>query len=176
MNHAHAMTKARGAISPQIDAEGPEADAYRASVARSTYDLNVQQYCCAGLNFVYYYERSPLIIYDDESAPPYSMGDFTASTAPGARLPHFLLGGGRSVYDAVGRDYTLLRFDTGVDTLAFLASENAAGIPIDVLDLAEEVPDIYRQRLVLVRPDQHIAWRGNQFPNDLDALIIESVD
>lgn len=172
MNHAHAMTKARGAISPQIDAEGPEADAYRASVARSTYDLNVQQYCCAGLNFGYYYERSPLIIYDDEAAPPYSMGDFTASTAPGARLPHFMLDGGRSIYDALGCGYTLLRFDTCADIDAFLASANAVGVPVDVLDLAAQAaPDVYRQRLVLVRPDQHIAWRGNELPSDLDAFI-----
>jgi 2-polyprenyl-6-methoxyphenol hydroxylase-like FAD-dependent oxidoreductase len=172
MNHAHAMTKARGAISSQIDAEGPEADAYRAEVARSTYDLNVQQYCCAGLNFGYYYEKSPLIIYDDEAAPPYSMGDFTASTAPGARAPHFTLDSGQSLYDVLGHGYTLLRFDTGANVDALLGAANAKDIPIDVLDLtAEAAPDVYRHRLVLVRPDQHIAWRGDYIPNDLAAFI-----
>ncbi len=172
MNHAHAMTKARGAISAQIDADGADADSYRAEVARSTYDLNVQQYCCAGLNFGYFYDQSPLIIYDSEVAPSYSMGAFTASTAPGARVPHFTLNDGRSLYDALGRGYTLLRFDDGADIEAMLASANAADVPIAVLDLtAEPAPDVYRQRLVLVRPDQHIAWRGDHPPNDLAAFI-----
>lgn len=54
MNHAHAMAKARGAVPAQIEAAGPEADALRAASGQRIYDLNVQQYCCAGLNFGYY--------------------------------------------------------------------------------------------------------------------------
>src|SRR5207244_9658550 len=62
-----------------------------------SYDLNVQQYCCAGLNFGYYYDRSPIIAHDGEAPPPYSMGSFTASTVPGARVPHLWLSDGRSL-------------------------------------------------------------------------------
>jgi 2-polyprenyl-6-methoxyphenol hydroxylase-like FAD-dependent oxidoreductase len=172
MNHAHAMTKARETISSQIDAEGPAADAYRTSIARSIYDLNVQQYCCAGLNFGYYYERSPLILYDDEPAPPYAMGEFTPSTAPGARVPHFTLADGRSLYDACGHGYTLLRFDPTVDVTALQRTARIAGVPIDLLDVtAGSAPDVYRHRLLLARPDQHVAWRGDQIPADLEALI-----
>ncbi|SFL75860.1 2-polyprenyl-6-methoxyphenol hydroxylase [Bradyrhizobium sp. NFR13] len=171
MNHAHEMTKARGAVSSKIDTEGPEADAYRASVAKSTYDLNVQQYCCAGLNFGYYYERSPLIVYDGEDAPPYSMGQFTASTVPGARVPHFTLVDGRSLYDALGQGYTLLRFDPFVDVTAFMQSANASGVPVDVLDIIlGSAPVVYRHKLLLARPDQHVAWRGDDLPADLAAL------
>ncbi|MEY3637112.1 MAG: 2,4-dichlorophenol 6-monooxygenase, partial [Pseudomonadota bacterium] len=43
-------------------------------------DLNVQQFCCEGLNFGYYYEGSPIIAHEDEPAPAYSMGSFTPST------------------------------------------------------------------------------------------------
>ena len=172
MDHAHAMTKARGAVSSQIDAEGPEADVYRASIAKSTYDLNVQQYCCAGLNFGYYYEQSPLVAYDGEAAPPYSMGEFTASTAPGARVPHFTLADGRSLYDALGQGYTLLRFDPTVDVTALLRAARISGVPIDLLDVtAVSAPDVYRHRLLLARPDQHVAWRGDQIPADPEALI-----
>lgn len=172
MNHAHAMTKARGTVSSQIDAEGPAADAYRTSIARSIYDLNVQQYCCAGLNFGYYYERSPLILYDDEPAPPYAMGEFTPSTAPGARVPHFTLADGRSLYDACGHGYTLLRFDPTVDVTALQRAARISGVPIDLLDVtAVSAPDVYRHRLLLARPDQHVAWRGDQIPADLEGLI-----
>jgi len=72
MDHAHAMTKARKSVSDEIEADGPEADAYRAAVGKTTYDLNVQQYCCAGLNFGYFYQGSPIIVYDGEAAPPYT--------------------------------------------------------------------------------------------------------
>ncbi len=172
MNHAHAMTKARGSVSALIDADGPEADAYRVQVATSTYDLNVQQYCCAGLNFGYYYDRSPLIVYDVEAAPPYAMGAFTASTAPGARVPHFTLADGRSLYDALGDGYTLLRFDPAVDIATLKDAARAASVPIDVLDIAaSSVPDAYRHKLLLARPDQHVAWRGDAVPADPMALI-----
>jgi 2-polyprenyl-6-methoxyphenol hydroxylase-like FAD-dependent oxidoreductase len=172
MNHAHAMTKARGAVSSQIDAEGPSADAYRASIAKSTYDLNVQQYCCAGLNFGYYYERSPLIVYDGEVAPPYSMGEFTASTAPGARVPHFTLADGRSLYDAFSHGYNLLRFDPTVDVTALMRAARIKGVPIDLLDIIPvSAPDVYRHKLILARPDQHVAWRGDQIPAEPEALI-----
>ena len=68
-DHAHEMTKARKSVSDQIEADGPEADAYRAAVGKTTYDLNVQQYGCAGLNFGYFYQGSPIIVYDGEAGP-----------------------------------------------------------------------------------------------------------
>lgn len=45
----------------------------------------------------------------------YSMGEVTASTVPGCRVPHFWLAPGRSLYDELGPAYTLLRFDPAVD-------------------------------------------------------------
>ena len=60
----------------------------RAAARRALHDLNVKQYCCGGLNFGYYYDRSPLIPYDGEAAPAYSMDKFTPSTVPGCRTPH----------------------------------------------------------------------------------------
>ena len=64
--------------------------------------------CCGGLNFGYFYSGSPIIIADGEHrAPPYSMGEFTPSTVPGCRAPHFWLSDGRSLYDAFGPDRLL---------------------------------------------------------------------
>ncbi len=73
--------------------------------------LDVEQQCCAGLNFGYFYEASPIIVYDDEKPPGYSMGSYTPSTVPGCRAPHIWLDGRRSLYDVLGRGYTLLRMD-----------------------------------------------------------------
>ena len=73
------------------------------------------QFCCGGLNFGYFYDRSPIIAYDGETAPPYTMDQFTPSTVPGCRTPHIWLRDGRSLYDAMGRGFFLLRFDRSVD-------------------------------------------------------------
>ena len=165
MDHAHAMTKARKAVSAQIDADGPDADAYRAAIGKTTYDLNVQQYCCGGLNFGYYYDRSPIIAYDGEASPPYTMGDFTPSTTPGARAPHLWLSPGQSLYDAFGPYYTLLRFDPAIDVSDLVAAAADAAVPLKVMDIPVALgADVYRHKLLIARPDQHVAWRGNFAP------------
>jgi 2-polyprenyl-6-methoxyphenol hydroxylase-like FAD-dependent oxidoreductase len=172
MDHAQQMIKARGAVPPRIEEPCPEGDAIRAEQGRKSYALNVQQFCCAGLNFGYFYERSPLIAYDDEAAPAYTMGDFTASTVPGCRAPHFRLGDGRSLYDAFGSDYTLLRFDRNVDIAPLVAAARARALPLAVLDVARaNAPAEYRHALLIARADQHVAWRGDSCPADPAALI-----
>jgi hypothetical protein len=160
-------------VPADIEAPGPAGDAVRAQVGREMYALNVQQYCCAGLNFGYFYDRSPLIAYDGETAPPYTMGDFTPSTVPGARTPHFRLADGRSLYDALGPGYTLLRFDDRIPVEPLLQAAAARGVPLALLDVdaAADVPAAYRHKLLISRPDQHVAWRGDAVPADSVALI-----
>jgi 2-polyprenyl-6-methoxyphenol hydroxylase-like FAD-dependent oxidoreductase len=171
MDHAHAMAKQRRGVPPEIEEEGPAGDAARAAVGQAAYDLNVQQYCAAGLNFGYYYDDSPIIAYDGTPHPPYSMGDFTPSTVPGCRTPHLWLGE-RSLYDALGPEYTLLRFDPAVAVDSLLAAAAARRVPLRLLDIAADVDAaIYDTRLVLSRPDQHVAWRGDTQPEDALTLI-----
>jgi len=172
MNHAIAMIGQRGAVPPEIEAESPAGDAARARVGRAAYDLNVQQYCCGGLNFGYFYDHSPIIAYDGAVQPAYGMANFTPSTVPGCRTPHVWLDDGRSLYDAMGKDYTLLRLDPAVDVGPLVAAAASRGLPLAVLDLrsAEAVP-LYDRKLVLSRPDQHVAWRGDAAGSDALQLI-----
>ena len=91
------------------------------------------------------------------------------STVPGCRTPHVWLADGRSLYDAMGPDYTLLRLRSRRRRRrAASAARKERGVPLDVLDV-----DIRRSRracighkLVLSRPDQHVAWRGDAIPSD----------
>jgi hypothetical protein len=93
------------------------------------------------------------------------MGTFTSSTVPGCRLPHFWLEGRRSLYDALGADYTLLRLDPGVRGDGIIEAAARRGVPLAVLDVGtSEAHELYRRKLVLVRPDQHVAWRGDREP------------
>ncbi|HEY4200659.1 MAG TPA: FAD-dependent oxidoreductase [Devosiaceae bacterium] len=169
MNHAHAMASQRKAVPERIEEESAEGVALRLALGRAAYDLNVQQYAAAGLNFGYYYDKSPLIAYDGEMPPPYSMGTFTESTVPGCRVPHVWLKDGRSLYDAMGPDHALIRSDQSVDVSPFVTAANRAGVPLRVVDI-DPVP-IYQQKLVLSRPDQHVAWRGDALPQDSEALV-----
>ena len=124
------------------------------------------------MNFGYYYEGSPIISYDGETPPPFTMGSFTPSTVPGARAPHFFLRDGRSLYDALGQGYTLLRFDQTIDVAQLISAADEGGVPLALVDLSPgEAGRAYAEKLVLVRPDQHIAWRGQVAPEHPDALI-----
>ncbi|MDB5697700.1 MAG: FAD-dependent oxidoreductase [Alphaproteobacteria bacterium] len=157
---------------PELVAEGPEGDAFRARLGRFFYDENVGQFACLGLNFGTYYDGSPVVAYDDESAPGYSLTSYTPTTVPGCRTPHVWLDDGRSLYDAMGLGYTLLRSDPGVDVSALQDAAARRGVPLAVIDLSPvEAGSLYRRKLVLSRPDQHVAWRGDALPDDPLALI-----
>ena len=172
MNHAHAMAKARGAVPDVIEDESPAGEAARREVGRRAYELNVQQYCCGGLNFGYYYDRSPIIAYDGEQAPTYGMAEFTPSTVPGCRLPHAWLDDGGSLYDALGPDYALLRFDPAVEVGALVEAAARRFVPLTVLDVgSEDARRLYCEKLVIARPDRHVAWRGDCLPVDELALV-----
>jgi len=172
MNHAHATAKQRKEVAPEIEDETPEGESVRAALGKATYELNVQQYAAAGLNFGYYYDQSPIVAYDGANHPPYSMGSFTSSTVPGCRLPHVWLDKEDSLYDRLGADYTLLRTDPAADAKALLAAFWARNVPLTFLDLPELNQSAeYDFALILVRPDQHIAWRGNVAPSDAELLV-----
>jgi 2-polyprenyl-6-methoxyphenol hydroxylase-like FAD-dependent oxidoreductase len=172
MSHAEAEIRRRGAIPAMIEDSGPEGARARTEVGELTYAINVQQYACAGLNFGPYYDRSPIVAYDGAEFPPYTMASYTASTVPGCRMPHVWLAGHNSLYDALGPEFTLLRLHEAIDAAPLVAAAQRRGVPLKVLDINEsEAGDLDGHGLLLVRPDQHVAWRGNTLPSDPLALI-----
>ncbi|MDR7173056.1 2-polyprenyl-6-methoxyphenol hydroxylase-like FAD-dependent oxidoreductase [Nocardia kruczakiae] len=159
-------------VPPILLAEGPEAEAFRAEVGRELYEVNFGQFACAGLNFGTYYDASPVISYDTERAPAYDLATYTPSTVPGCRTPHIWLNDGRSLYDAMGTGFTLLRLDPAIDVSELCRAARKHDVPLKVIDLSPaEAGDVYRCKLVLSRPDQHVAWRGNTLPDDASALV-----
>ncbi len=172
MAHAEKEIKRRGAVPPEIEHPGPEGDRIRAEMGRLCCEINVHQYCCGGINFGTYYDASPIIAYDGCAQPGYSMSEFTPASIPGCRAPHVWLDDDRSLYDAMGPEFTLLRFDWGVEVEGLVAAAKLRGVPLDVLDVqTAEATEPYTTRLVLSRPDQHVAWRGDCVPADPFALI-----
>jgi hypothetical protein len=166
MNHAHAMSKRRKEIPENLEEQSTEGAKARAVFGQDLFDLNVQQYCCAGLNFGYFYDQSPVMVYDVEAAPDYSMGSFTASTVPGCRAPHFWLEEGHSLYDALGPAFTLLCFkpERRAEVNAIEAAAAQANMPLKIMDVSglQDIPLEYRHHYALVRADAHTVWRGDR--------------
>ena len=117
---------------------------------------------------------------DDGEPPPdhfpETYDEYVPSGVPGGRAPHLWLddarGQGSSLFDRFGRGFTLLRFAAGPETAPLERAAAARGIPLTTLDV--RVPGargLYARDLALIRPDQHIAWRGDRLPDDCDALL-----
>jgi len=173
MDHCIKLAAMRSAVPAELEDPTPEGEAARRRMGHETYALNVQQYCAEGLNYGYFYEDSPVVIGDGAAPPVYSMSEYTPSTVPGCRVPHFFLPDGSSLYDTFGTGYTLLRRDPGLDVSAFTTAAATLGMPLGVVDI---VPDaateaLYDTHLILVRPDQHVAWRGDAAQTDAGAIL-----
>jgi 2-polyprenyl-6-methoxyphenol hydroxylase-like FAD-dependent oxidoreductase len=172
MSHAEAESRRRGAAPDEIEDVGAKGELARQEVGRLAYEINVQQYACAGLNFGTYYDRSPIIAYDGAEQPAYTMDSYTPSTVPGCRTPHFWRADGSSLYDAMGPEFTLLRFNSAVDVATLETAARSRGVPLRVLDVEHPGAAIFDgSDLVLSRPDQHVAWRGDRLPVDPLGLI-----
>jgi len=95
------------------------------------------------------------------------------STRPGTRAPHAWLDGDRSTLDLFGDGFVLLRLGAGPpEATPLLAAAKASRVPMREVALADpEVAALYETGLVLVRPDGHVAWRGNECPADAVRIV-----
>lgn len=90
---------------------------------------------------------------------------------PGARAPHAWLSKDVALYDRFGRDFTLLKLQSG-NTQALEQAFHARNVPVSVLEVDnDEVRSLYQARLALIRPDHHVAWRGDEPPVDPGRLV-----
>ena len=166
------VSQQRREIPTDIERQDEVGAAIRTAIGKEAYDLYIQQQCCGGLNFGYFYAGSPVIAYDGEVHPAYSMGHFTTSSVPGCRAPHFWLSDGRSLYDVLGDGFALLRFESSVSVSGIVDAASRRGLPLAVLDFdGPNARALYARKLVLVRPDRHVAWRGDAEPANPMELV-----
>jgi len=158
---------------PAIDHETREGAAARERLAHHIAESTSREFRTLGLQLGYCYEGSPLCVPDGTGALPDDPQHYLPSARPGARAPHFFLPDGRSVLDLFGRGFVLLRLGPEaphVQPLVAAAAER--GVPLRVEDIASpEALKRYERRLVLVRPDGHVAWRGDEAPADCEAVV-----
>jgi hypothetical protein len=123
-----------------------------------------------GIELGYRYAGSPLICDEEGDAPPSDSFAYTPTTWPGSRLPHVWAAPGVGVQDLVGltNAFTLLR--VGPDPLPGESLRNtfaSLGVPFQVIDVDNDsAREVYQHPLLLLRPDMHVAWRGQTPPED----------
>jgi 2-polyprenyl-6-methoxyphenol hydroxylase-like FAD-dependent oxidoreductase len=114
-----------------------------------------------GITFGGRYDGSPAIVADGTQPPPDTANLYVPTACPGGRPPHLWLPDGRSLYDAFGFEWTLLCL-SGNTGAAFVEAAQRRGLPLTVFSLRNaEARDLYGADLALIRPDQIVAWRGN---------------
>jgi 2-polyprenyl-6-methoxyphenol hydroxylase-like FAD-dependent oxidoreductase len=122
---------------------------------------------------LYSYEQSPICVPDGTPAPDPEPPRFVPTTRPGTRAPHAWLADGRSTLDLFGDGFTLLRLGAQPpDAAALVDAAKSRGVPLRDLAIPDpEIATLYETKLVLVRPDGHVAWRGDAGPADAGAII-----
>jgi hypothetical protein len=77
------------------------------------------------------------------------------------------------VLDHLGAGFTLMRVgEAPPDAAALVDAATRRGLPLTVLDLPEpRAAELFAAPLLLVRPDQHVAWRGAELPPDPERLV-----
>jgi 2-polyprenyl-6-methoxyphenol hydroxylase-like FAD-dependent oxidoreductase len=160
-------------VRPGIEDDTPGGAVVRAELESVIRSAKTKEFESAGLVLGYCYEGSPIVAADGTEAGVFDVTRYRPSARPGSRAPHRWLADGRSLYDVFGEDFTLLVLDgDGSDTTNFQLAAKQRGMPLAVLPLADDVVRAsYDRRYALIRPDQHVAWRGDELPTEPGALL-----
>lgn len=160
-------------VPPDIEADTAAGAQARRALAEVIRERRAKEWNSLGIQLGYTYAHSPLCVSDGTPALPESPTDYVPNTRPGARAPHAWLAPGRSMLDLFGRGFVLLSFGGSPDLVAPLQEAAAArGVPLQVHVIDDAaIGQLYARRLVLVRPDGHVAWRSDHAPADAGALI-----
>jgi 2-polyprenyl-6-methoxyphenol hydroxylase-like FAD-dependent oxidoreductase len=156
-------------ITPAIFEEGPAGDAARTHMREVLSETERGRYDPEGFSFGYHYADSPLIT--GGNAATIAMVGYPATAQPGYRLPHVWMPDGRPIFDLLGDGYTLLRVASiDIDVTGLTAAAAARQVPLEVLDVGAGQAGPYPAALILVRPDQHVAWMGDELPRTGELL------
>jgi 2-polyprenyl-6-methoxyphenol hydroxylase-like FAD-dependent oxidoreductase len=176
-NVAEASRNLRRMLSPRpgptiLDAT-PEGARARAALGREFSALMRHEWFTLGMHLGYRYEDSPICWADGTGPTPDEPGTYVPTARPGSRAPHAWLRDGRSTLDLFGRGFTLMGLGADASEAAPLIEAAARRrVPLTFVRLDEPaVLTLYERRLVLVRPDGHVAWRDDCAPTDPLAVM-----
>ena len=157
----------RAAADGELDADG--AGERRRALARGIAELYDGEYEWWGIEYGYRYRSSVIADAGEEDTPP--VRAYSPTAAPGFRLPALFLADGTALHDLIGRGLTLLS-TPDADLAGLAGAAESASVPLDVHRVIDEhCREVLGERLLLVRPDHHVAWSGSAVPADPTALL-----
>ena len=127
-----------------------------------------------GLQIGHRYDDSPICVSDESLPTPDDFKDYVPTTRPGARAPHIWLEDGRSILDIFGATFVLLVLDSNVtkSVNALIEAFASRKVPLEAVPIQQvDVQALYEYKLVLVRPDGHVGWRGNNAPDNPMSIV-----
>jgi 2-polyprenyl-6-methoxyphenol hydroxylase-like FAD-dependent oxidoreductase len=158
---------------PEIAQDTAAGAQARSAMGEAIVRTQTRKFITDGIALGYRYDPSPICWPDHSPAPPLTVSEYHPTSYPGSRAPHAWLAAGRSTIDAFGRGFTLLRFgDEAPDPSSIERAFGERGVPLNIMSIADPaIGKLYERRLVLVRPDGHVAWRSDELPADPRALV-----
>ncbi len=147
----------------ELEEDSPQGQAARV-VASDYLNGHVRrEFNIPGVTFGGRYDASPVIVGDGTTAPPDTANSYVPCATPGGRPPHAWLQDGRSLFDTFHNEWTLLVLGPQpVDTAAFETTAQGMGLDLKVVrHTGDDLLALYEAPLVLIRPDQIVAWRGH---------------
>ena len=162
-------------VPDEVEADGPVGDAARTAASKLTYVRynhfnRDEDKDAVGVQIGGRYDGSPIIVADGEPPPeifPETYDEYVPTSLPGGRAPHLWLDDihemGSSLFDRLGRGFTLLRLNASRGTMALEQRGCAAEFRSRILDVTlPEARALYGCELALIRPDQYVAWHGDR--------------
>lgn len=152
-----------------LEEETGEGEKIRQIVAGKIKELGNDENESAGIEYGYSYTNSPVIFTETDSELNEDPLVYVPATSPGSRLPSVYLPDGRPLFDCLDKWFTLLVCGKKKPEYAgLIEAARSRGVPISTLSIDDPgLATIYETSLVLVRPDQHVAWRGRGI-DDID--------
>ena len=166
---ARSMADSIGSIKvpANVDEDSSDAETARLALGDALSQHVRNEFNIPGLQLGLRYEGSPIVAAEPGAVPADQPNHYQPSARPGARAPHIWLDG-QSIFDLFGRDYTLLCFvpegNSGkpADAATWQRAAASLGMPLELLICASaETRALYGADRVLIRPDHHVAWRGD---------------
>ncbi len=155
-------------VTPVVEAAGPESDAARAQLGQALAAHVASEFNIPGVQLGMRY-NSAIVATEAGPPPPDEFNRYVPSGYPGARAPHRWVGT-TSLLDLFGRDFTLLVLGNA-GSATWEAAAQRLGIPLTVVRSDDAATrELYGAELVLIRPDHHIAWRGDDMADAAPVL------
>ena len=163
---------------PGLEDDTDAGAALRQAVGERVRLAKLREFNTLGVVRGYRYINSPVIAHEAASAPAQDFINYLPSAVPGCVAPHAWLHDGSSLYDHFGSGFTLL------DTQSHSREMPEEAIPEPFFEHAKRLGvllkriapgpailrDLYQARFALIRPDHHVAWRGDELPTDVALL------